>query len=267
MRLPRRGFRIEPLQRTEVFIHHTVDVDRDPTPNEWESVSEVRERMRRLQTVRPDLGLDVPYNFVAFCMGDGDLLLCEGRGMHRSGAHTRHHNRSALGIAFQGDFENGAAPQHLNAQLAALANWLRQLRNAMGLANLGQSRPAWAQVWGHRDAQAAHTACPGQILYERLDRIRFIDEEDDIAMDKPTWKLVQKALQNQDPPLYAGKRIDGLPGRNTHIAVRAFERRVDLEPRGVIGVPNDPRATIWPASRELLFLMAKGNRSGAIGGA
>lgn len=258
--LPRRGFRIGPLRRTEVFVHHTVTVDNDWSPNEWETVNEVRARMQRLQRARPDLGLDVPYNFVAFCMHDGELLICEGRGINRTGAHTQHHNRSALGIAFQGDFENGTVPRHLEAQLSAMAVWLRQLRNSQGLTNLGQSRPDWAQVWGHRDAQAAHTACPGQILYDRLDRIRFIDEEDDIAMDKPTWKLVQRALQKQDPPLYAGKRIDGIPGRNTSIAVRAFERRIGLEPRGVIGVPNDPRATIWPASRELLFTLQEGIR-------
>ena len=258
-RLPRRGYRIGPLRRTEVFIHHTVTVDNDATPNEWETVNEVRERMQRLQRTRPDLGLDVPYNFVAFCMRDGELLICEGRGVNRTGAHTKNHNRSALGIAIQGDFENGPAPRHLDGQLEAMALWLRQLRNSQGLINLGQSRPDRAQVWGHRDAQGARTVCPGQILYNRLGQIRFIDEEDDIAMDKPTWKFVQRALQKLDPPLYAGKRIDGLPGRNTSIAVRAFERRIGLESRGVIGALNDPRATIWPASRELLFTLAERN--------
>lgn len=256
-RLRRRGYRIGSLRRTEVFIHHTVTIDNDPTPNEWETVNEVRERMQHLQRARPDLGLDVPYNYVAFCMRDGEFLICEGRGIDRTGAHTKHHNRSALGIAFQGDFENEPAPMHLDAQLSAIALWLRQLRNSHGLSNLGQSRPDWAQVWGHRDAQAAQTVCPGRILYDRLDRIRFIDEEDDIAMDKPTWKFVQRALQKLDPPLYAGRRIDALPGGYTGIAARAFERRIGLEPRGVIGMLNDPRTTIWPASRELLCTLAE----------
>lgn len=38
--------------------------------------------------------------------------------------------------------------------------------------------------------------------------------------------------------------------------MQAFERRVELEPRGVIGTLDDPAAGIWPATRELLFLRA-----------
>ena len=251
--LPRRGHALGPLLRTEVFIHHTVIIDVDDTANEWESLEDVRSKMRQLQLIRPDLGWDVPYNIVAFCMSGGDLAFCEGRGLDRSGAHTRGHNRTALGIAFQGDFESGDLPEQIDSHLNELAVWLRDLRNERGYANLGNSRPGDRQVWGHRDASSAGTLCPGSKLYKRLGTIRFIDEDDDIAMDKPTWKLVQRALQAQDPPLYGSRLIDGMPGRNTNIALRAFEKRVALTPRGVIGAPNHPRSTIWPATRELLF--------------
>ena len=259
-RLPRRGHLIGSTRRTEVFIHHTVVIDRDATPNEWQTLREVKSRMRQLQTIRPDLGLDVPYSFVAFCMYDGRLALCEGRGLGRTGAHTRNHNRSAIGIAFQGDFENHPLPRGIDAQLAGLAYWLRDLRMKRGFVHLGDSRPADRQVWGHRDAATARTACPGKALYEKLDLIRFIDAEDDRVMDKPTWKLVQRSLQAQTPPLYAGSRIDGKPGPNTNRAVRAFERRVSLDPRGVIGTAGDPNAAIWPATRELLFAMRYADR-------
>ena len=251
--LPRRGHIIGPLRRTEVYIHHTVIVDRDTTANEWKTLTEVKATMRRLQQIRPDLGLDVPYNIVAHCMSDGELVLCEGRGTNRTGAHARNHNRSALGFAFQGDFENNALPQYIDTQLSEFAGWLRDLRNKRGFSNLGNSRPQGKQVWGHRDSQSANTICPGRKLYEKLNLIRFIDEEGDAAMDKPTWKLVQRALQIQNPPLYAGKRIDGKPGRNTDTAIRAFEKRMALETRGVMGSRNDPKASIWPATRELLF--------------
>ena len=63
---PRRGYLIGPQRRTEVFIHHTVITDDDDSPNEWDSLDEVRRRMRVLQTIRPDLGRDVPYSMVAF---------------------------------------------------------------------------------------------------------------------------------------------------------------------------------------------------------
>jgi len=254
--LPRRGYRIGPLRRTEVFVHHTVIVDADATRNEWETLAEVKFRMRRLQRIRPDLGSDVPYNMVAFCMSDGDLALCEGRGLGRTGAHKRHHNRSALGIAFHGNFESEAAPTNIDINLADLATWLRNLRNVRGFVNLGNSRPGNKQVWGHRDAKSARTVCPGKKLYDRLALIRFIDEEDETAMDKSTWKVVQRALQNQAPPLYAGKVVDGKPGKNTNTAVRAFEKRMNLQPRGVAGTFGDPAAAIWPATRELLFVSA-----------
>ncbi len=115
--LPRRGHQLGPLNRTEIFIHHTVIVDNDTTKNEFESLDEVRADMQQLQTIRPDLGLDVPYNFIAFCMSNGDLILGEGRGLERTGAHTTDHNRSALGIAFQGNFEDFSLPGQFNAHL------------------------------------------------------------------------------------------------------------------------------------------------------
>lgn len=252
--LPRRGHRIGPLRRTEVIVHHTAIADVDATPNELGTLDDVKFWMKRLQRIRPDLGSDVPYNMVAFCMSDGDLALCEGRGLDRTGAHTRNHNRSALGIAFHGNFEDEAAPTHIDTNLADLATWLRNLRNVRGFVNLGNSRPKDKQVWGHRDAKSTRTVCPGEKLYDRLASIRFIDEEDEIAMDKSTWKVVQRALQNQAPPLYAGKAIDGRPGKNTNTAVRAFERRMRLQPRGVDGTLGDSAAAIWPATRELLFV-------------
>lgn len=173
-KVPRRGHPIGPLRRTEVYIHHTVITDTDTTANEWETLEDVKCRMRQLQQLRPDLGLDVPYNIVAFCMSDGELVLCEGRGLDRTGAHTKNHNRSALGIAFQGNFESESLPADLDSQLVDIARWLRILRNKRGFINLGNSRPNGRQVWGHRDAKSAGTVCPGQKLYDRLALIRFI---------------------------------------------------------------------------------------------
>ena len=104
--------------------------------------------MRQLQTIREqDLGADVPYSMVAFCMANGDLVLGEGRGLERSGAHTRGHNTSALGIAFQGNFENLPLPAHFDDQLAALGNWLRQRREQDGFFNLGTERPLGREVF------------------------------------------------------------------------------------------------------------------------
>src|ERR1044072_384579 len=127
--LPRLGMVVDRTRRTKVFIHHTVIIDDDSTANEWESLDEVKRKMRQLQTVRrQDLGADVPYSMVAFCMANGDLVLGEGRGIDRSGAHTAGHNTAGLGISFQGDFENHPLPRHFDSQITALNNWLRRLR-------------------------------------------------------------------------------------------------------------------------------------------
>ena len=260
--LPRRGSVVQADQRTEVFIHHTTITSGGASPNSWPDMATVRARMRVLQVVRQaDLGADVPYSFVAFVMDDGELVVCEGRGFDRSGAHTVGHNRSAFGIALQGNFESHKPPAGFDERLEELGDWLAQQRRGR-FSRLGDSRPPDRDVWAHRDIKA--TLCPGQHLFDRLDRIRFADGEDDeMAMDKATWQSVQRALQALDPPLYGGKTIDGLPGRNTDIAVQAFERRMELDARGVVGKSGDPKAGIWPATRELLYAVAHGGRSGA----
>jgi hypothetical protein len=171
--LPRLGTVVDRTRRTHVFIHHTVVVDDDSTPNEWESVDEVKRRMRQLQTIRrADLGADVPYSMVAFCMSNGDLMLCEGRGIDRSGAHTAGHNTPALGISFQGDFENDAPPARLDLHLAAVSSWLRRLREQEGFVNLGTVRPLGREVFGHRDVKASD--CPGKHIFDRLSLIRYL---------------------------------------------------------------------------------------------
>ena len=171
--LPRLGVLVDKTRRREVFIHHTVVVDGDATKNEFENREEVVSAMRVLQTVRrQDLGADVPYSFVGFCMKSGELILCEGRGLNRSGAHTRHHNTVALGIALQGNFENVPLPGNFDAQLTALGNWLRRLRENEGFVNLGAERPHGRDVFGHRDIAA--TACPGKHTFNKLKLIRFL---------------------------------------------------------------------------------------------
>ena len=250
--LPRRGHPIGAAKRTEVFVHHSVIIDDDASLNEWEDLAEVRAKMRQLQTSRPDLGNDVPYSTVAFCMASGDLVLCEGRGLDRSGAHTVGHNRSALGIAFQGNFDRLPLPKYFDEQLARLGDWLRHLRRDRGFTQLGSLRPPGRHVWAHRDIKS--TQCPGNHLYDRLELIRFaMEEEDENMMDKATWKKVQIGLQSLDPPLYAGRRVDGKPGANTNRAVRAFEQRIGFDSHGVMGPPDDPTSGMWPASREMLF--------------
>src|SRR3990170_1011537 len=103
--IPRLGNLVSSDRRTHVIIHHTVIIDNDATPDLWETLDEVKLKMRQLQTIRPDLGLDVPYSLVVFLMTDGDIIVCEGRGYDRDGAHTYGHNTDGIGVALEGNFD------------------------------------------------------------------------------------------------------------------------------------------------------------------
>lgn len=123
--LGRLGLVVAPSRRRWRLTHHSVMIDADASPNRWSSLAEVRAKQRQLQTIRPDLGLDLPYNGVCFAMEpqfrhEGrpvDLVLCEGRGLTRSGAHTAGRDRfgdywnvSGIAICWQGNFHDFAAP-------------------------------------------------------------------------------------------------------------------------------------------------------------
>lgn len=189
-RYPRRGYVVSRAQRTEAYIHHTVIVDSDATKNIWETMTEVIGKARQLQVIRPDLDLDVPYNFVGFLMSDGSLTIIEGRGLDYTGAHTKGHNTSAIALALQGNFELATPSLELYVPLiSAFWGWARS-----ACLNLGMLRPARAAVWGHRD-KPEQTSCPGRYLYDLLPRITIAvphtevphtetEEEDDMTPEQ-----------------------------------------------------------------------------------
>jgi hypothetical protein len=154
---PRLGYDVDPAARTELIHHHTVTVDNDITRNTWETRPEVLIKAAYLQTVRPDLGLDVPYNLVAFYMVDDTVLLVEGRGMYLTGAHTKNHNTAGIGVGWAGDFHNHPAPRLLADAVTAVEQWVVDY-DPTAFVNL-----PGGPVSGHRDWKA--TACPGAHLY------------------------------------------------------------------------------------------------------
>lgn len=181
--LPRLGGKVDRSDRTHVFIHHTVTPDSDSTPNIWETEAEIKSRMRKLQVIRPDLGLDVPYSFVAFVMSNGDLNICEGRGEDRTGAHTKGHNTKSIAVSFAGNFEDltveGANLKNKMELLSYFLGWLKfdpshadygQYRE---MRNLGSLTPNGRKVFAHSDVKA--TACPGKKIERHLDEVDFLD--------------------------------------------------------------------------------------------
>ncbi|KKK81447.1 hypothetical protein LCGC14_2813350, partial [marine sediment metagenome] len=174
--IPRLGHPVNRLGRTEAIMHHTVIIDNDATPNRWETLAEVKAKMVQLQTIRPDLGLDVPYNDVAFHMEDGSLVICEGRGFDRTGAHTHAHNTRGTATAGQGNFNLG---QGLNPYVDHWSRWWGYQKYDMGMENLGSVHPARGIAFGHIDLAA--TSCPGDNLYAIIPQLEFKEDKMDDA--------------------------------------------------------------------------------------
>lgn len=185
---PRQGHRVPRHTRTHVIIHHTVVSDTsDSSPFLWETLSEVYQNMRTLQTIRPDLGHDVPYNFVVYLMAKKNgLVVCEGRGEDRSGAHTKGHNTEGLGIAFAGNFDEETVPGvEVGKRLYLLSGFLGWLKYApnhpdygtfRAMKHLGTMRPVDRAVYVHQDFK--RTACPGKRAIPHLSQLAFINPND-----------------------------------------------------------------------------------------
>ncbi len=170
--LPQLGELLNPAEATEAIMHHTVVVDKDATPNLWENLLECFVKMRQLQTIRPDLGLDVPYSGVAFLMrysdGQREVALMEGRGFAVRGAHTMYHNRTGRAIAIEGNLELAVNVAPYVQMLSRAWGWAK---DRYSLANLGTIRPPRGQVWGHKNF--AQTACPGASLMAVIEQIKI----------------------------------------------------------------------------------------------
>lgn len=170
--IPRLGFYVPPTSRTELHIHNTAAIDgNDSTPNRWTEAEAIR-YMKILQTVRPDLGFDVSYTWVFFVMENLDVLICEGRGLLRSGAHTAGHNTAGFGWGVGGNFDlsDGDAG---DAFLKVVQNEAKYLR-ANGFPNLcNVKNPKGWDMWGHRDT--APKSCPGNTLYPKLATVKVVE--------------------------------------------------------------------------------------------
>lgn len=174
-RYPRLGDKVPREVRTEVIIHHTVMVDRDTTKNLWETEAEVRAQMRRLQTIRPDLGNDVPYNFVIFLINTTppSIYVCEGRGEDRSGSHTVGHNTTGIGVAFQGDFEHYPVEVQPYVPLVnQFLGWLKYDPNAPGYGGPYAPLRQLRHIYPHRKFK--DTDCPGRYLLAVLPHLAFV---------------------------------------------------------------------------------------------
>lgn len=210
--LPRLGHVVPHEQFVGLAVHHTVtvvvDVDRDGFVDG--DLDDIAAHMRYLQTVRPDLGLDVPYSFVVFPGPDDDAsVVCEGRGWGRTGAHTAGHNSTRYGVAFAGDYTTRAP----SPGMVAAVRWLGSM-----LAD-----PAGAEVTlGHRQTYA--TACPGDAAYPLLVHMQPpFGGEITASQEDPDVQLTDKTVRDGQPWETVNDilnwNIDGVNAANAKIDV------------------------------------------------
>ena len=170
----RVGYSAPHGQFVGIVVHHTVFVisDYDGDGIVRGDLDDIKRYMRRLKTMRPDLGDDVPYSFVVFeGARPGDCIVAEGRGFGRTGAHTQGFNSTRYGVALAG---NSSARPVTEGVLSGY-RWVGR--------KLARPEDARATI-GHRDTSS--TECPGHSLYAALPKIQppFTDPatpEDDVT--------------------------------------------------------------------------------------
>lgn len=211
--LPRLGAVLPATTPTEAIVHHTVIIDDDATPNRWENPAEVIVKMQQLQTIRPDLGDDVPYSYVAFLMQYQHkigLILCEGRGPYRRGAHTKWHNVTGRAVAIEGNTEIGLPIDPYAPLLSQAWGWIK---DEYGLVNLGNTRPDRGGImFGHRDFRreddrTTWTACPGRGMMAIIDQLKLTRWEAGVPEPEPELEEEKEMLELVTTPWINGQEF------------------------------------------------------------
>ncbi len=146
----------------KIIVHHTATPNSDDT-----SQSHAFALCRSIQNYHMDSNgwLDTGQNFTNSRGGhlmEGrhkSLNALEGGSQHVLGAHAGEQNSVALGIENEGTYTDASVP-------SALWNALVQLCSYM-VSQYGLDASA---IYGHRDYMS--TACPGDVLYQRLPELR-----------------------------------------------------------------------------------------------
>jgi hypothetical protein len=160
----------------QVHVHHTV------TANDYRrsDVAGLIRGMYRYHTA--SLGWsDLGYNFLVDRFGRSWVGRAGGPARRVRGAHTLGFNNTSTGISVIGNFEDAAPTAEVINAIVRLAAWkldreggvpsgtVRVRSQGSDLYPAGTS-PRLPVIDGHRDTN--QTACPGQLLYDRLPVIR-----------------------------------------------------------------------------------------------
>ena len=114
-------------------------------------------------------------------MKKNSVLICEGRGEDRSGAHTAGHNTKGIGISFAGNFEANISDKDVSSRMHLVSQFMGWLKFDPShpdygefdpMVNLGSLQPAHRNVFVHQDYKA--TACPGKKIIKFAGLLDFV---------------------------------------------------------------------------------------------
>ncbi|MFG0329854.1 MAG: hypothetical protein ACF8PN_08155 [Phycisphaerales bacterium] len=149
----RKGYWIPTEQVEGWVLHHTV-----ATGPENGDIDAIGAWMRQLQAMRPDLGSEVPYSVIPFRGAtDDSVVLADGRGPNRTGAHTAGLNSTRYAWSLPGDyrFKDPTVGQIWGMRWIA-GEWTPHA--SVGSIGHQQAPPYWV---GGTNLNA--TACPGDL--------------------------------------------------------------------------------------------------------
>ncbi|MDD3646707.1 MAG: N-acetylmuramoyl-L-alanine amidase [Candidatus Gracilibacteria bacterium] len=167
-----------PISKTDkiesLVVHHT--------HSEYTDSYDAVRSIYRYHALSNEWG-DIGYNFLIGY--DGEIFEGRAGGENTVGAHAQWNNRSTIGIALIGDYDNKPISEK---QYESLKNLVSYLVDKYDI-NLAKKSPffKWCiagdncklpleidfkyPIVGHRDA--GHTDCPGEELYAQLDKLRL----------------------------------------------------------------------------------------------
>ena len=212
------------------IVHHTV------SSNDYRP-ADVPHILRGIQAYHMDVNGwdDIGYNFLVDRFGTA----WEGRGggidRRVVGAHARGHNTGSVGVAVIGDHRT---VQPSSASLDTVASVLGWRLKSAGVDPLGTTTRTTDTgeplrvISGHRDP--GDTECPGQQLYDQLDRIR--DQAAAVPVPVPT---TPPDIVRACPPGSVGGGFVDVPVTSIHAAAAGCMAWYGIARGGAGGLPDD----------------------------
>lgn len=165
--VPRSSIPDMPTPSPRSWLHHIAAAwHRPPTWTERNFKRKMFAYLREVEAFHRSKGwTTIAYSLIVWRPVFRRVVVLEGRGKGKVGAHTRGDNSGSHAVCLIGNYETQRIPRRMMKKLRRLFDflvddgWVEKPR---------RNHP----TGGHRDAPGAATACPGRYAYARLSVLR-----------------------------------------------------------------------------------------------